>query len=71
MLTGGPQTVVFRVVYSEAVTNVEPAGFSILNTNGGTVTGTIGPVNRINATTYDVPVNVTGGSGEFRLRVVN
>jgi hypothetical protein len=68
VLAGGPQTVNFQVTYSEPVTNVVPASFSILNKNGGTVQGTIGAITggpRI----YLVPVNITSGYGEFTLRV--
>jgi len=68
LLAAGTRQVVFRVTYSEAVTNVIPAGFSILNVGGGTVTGTIGTPTGGPAV-YDVPVSITGGSGEFRLRV--
>lgn len=70
LLAAGTRQVVFRVTYSEAVQNVIPAGFSLQNVNGGTVTGTIGtPVGVGGTTVYDVPVTITGGAGEFRLRV--
>lgn len=61
-------SVVFRVTYSEPVTGIVAARYQIVNLNGGTVTGTIGTPTG-GPTIYDVPVTITGGSGEFRLRV--
>lgn len=61
-------TVTFRVTYSEAVTGISAARYRILNVNGGTVTGTIGTPTG-GPVIYDVPVTITGGAGEFRLRV--
>lgn len=61
-------SVVFRVTYSEPVTGIVAARYQIVNVNGGTVTGTIGTPTG-GPTIYDVPVTITGGSGEFRLRV--
>lgn len=69
-LTTATTTVTFRVTYSETVTGVVAANFQIENINGGTITGTIGtPTGSTNV--YDVPVTLTGGSGEFRLKVIN
>ena len=45
-------------------------GFAVVGVNGGTVTGTIGTITG-GPTVYDVTVNITGGSGEFRLNVLN
>ena len=46
------------------------ANFQIENFNGGTITGIVGTPTG-STTVYDVPVTLTGGSGEFRLKVVN
>lgn len=70
-LTLGTATVTFRVTYSEPVTGVVAANFQLEAINGGTVTGTIGSISTITTSIYDVPVTITGGSGEFRLKVVN
>jgi hypothetical protein len=64
-------TATFRVTYSEAVSGVIAANFQIENVNGGTVTGTIGTPTTSDNTVYDVPVTLSGGAGEFRLKVVN
>lgn len=65
-------SVTFRVTYSEPVTLDPPQAshFSILPVNGGTVTGTISSVTGT-GNTRDVTVNITGGTGEFRLRVID
>lgn len=70
-LTAGTTTVTFRVTYSEAVTGVIPANFQVEGVNGGTVTGTIGTISVVSTSVYDVPVTITSGSGDFRLKVVN
>lgn len=67
----GLTTVTFRVTYSKAVQGVIPANFQIENVNNGTVIGTIGTITSVSSSVYDVPVTLTGGSGEFRLKVVN
>ena len=67
--TTGSTSVTFHVVFSEAVQTVTSANFSVQGINGGTVTGTIGTVSG-SGTTWDVPVTITGGAGEFKL-VVN
>lgn len=69
-LTTATPSVTFRVTYSEAVTGVVAANFQIENFNGGTITGTVGTPTG-GTTVYDVPVTLIGGSGEFRLKVVN
>ena len=69
-LGSGTTTVTFRVTYSEAVTGVVAANFQLASVNGGTVTGTIGTPTG-GPTVYDVPVTITGGSGEFRLKVID
>lgn len=65
-------SVTFRVTYSESVTLAAPetGHFSLMSVNGGTVTGTIASVSGSGAA-RDVTVSITGGSGEFRLRVDN
>lgn len=65
-------TVVFRVTYSEPVllNAPETARFAVVPVNGGTVTATVTSVTGTGAT-RDVTVNITGGAGEFRLRVVD
>lgn len=70
-LTTATTAATFRVTYSEAVTGVVAANFQIENVNGGTVTGTIGTPSSVSSSVYDIPVTLTGGSGEFRLKVVN
>ena len=67
--TTGGTSVTFHVVFSEAVQTETAANFSVQGINGGTVTGTIGTVTG-SGTTWDVPVTITGGAGEFKL-VVN
>lgn len=70
-LTAGSSTVTFRVTYSEAVNGIAAARYAIETVNGGTVTGTIGTPSFVSAGVYDVTVTITGGSGEFRLKVVD
>jgi hypothetical protein len=65
-------TVTFRVTYSEPVALNAPATsrFQVVPVNGsnivGTVTGVTGSTN-----TRDVTVNLTSGTGEFKLRVLD
>ncbi|MCX6954811.1 MAG: hypothetical protein NTV51_21855 [Verrucomicrobia bacterium] len=70
-LANGTATVTFTVTYSEAVTGVAAARFAVEAVNGGTVTGTVGTPVVVSASIYDVPVTITGGSGEFRLKVID
>jgi hypothetical protein len=63
--------VTFRVTYSEPVTNVTGASFAVQGVNGGTVAGTIAVSGTDNTDTRDVTVTITGGSGEFTLKIVN
>ncbi|MCX6853842.1 MAG: hypothetical protein NTV80_02935 [Verrucomicrobia bacterium] len=58
----------FRVTFSEAVNAPAASNFAIAAVSSS-ITGTIGTVTAVNASTYDVPVTITGGSGEFRLKV--
>jgi hypothetical protein len=67
-ISTGP--VMFRVTYSEAVTNVAAANFAIEAINGGSVIGTVTEVSGTGAT-REVTVAITEGSGEFRLNVIN
>jgi hypothetical protein len=64
-------SVMFRVTYSEPVTNVSAANFAVQGVNGGTVTGTIAVSGTDGTATRDVTVTITGGAGEFTLKVVN
>jgi hypothetical protein len=63
-------TMVFEVTFSEDVTNVDSSSFGITNVNGGTVTGTVTAVGG-GPRVYQVTVQLTGGTGEFRLDVVD
>lgn len=65
-------TVVFRVTYSEVVTLTTPetARYTAVPVNGSTITADVTSVSGSGAT-RDVTVTVTGGEGEFRLRVLN
>ncbi|MCX6953819.1 MAG: hypothetical protein NTV51_16850, partial [Verrucomicrobia bacterium] len=70
-LANSTTTATFRVTYSEAVTGVAAARFAVEAVNGGTTTGTVGTPVAVSASIYDVPVTITGGSGEFRLKVID
>ena len=65
-------TVTFRVTYSEAVTLNAPATarYAVVPVGGSSITGTVTGVTGTGAT-RDVTVSITGGTGEFRLRVVD
>ncbi len=65
-------TVTFRVTYSEAVTLNAPAAarYAVVPVGGSSITGTVTGVSGTGAT-RDVAVSITGGTGEFRLRVVD
>jgi predicted outer membrane repeat protein len=65
-------TVVFRVTYSEPVNLTAPAinRFAVMPVGGSTITGTVDSVSGT-GDTRDVTVNLTGGTGEFRLRVLD
>ncbi len=69
--TTSATSLVFRVTYTEAVTGVGTGRFALQAVNGGTVTGTVTGVTPVSASVYDVAVSVTGGDGEFRLRVLD
>jgi hypothetical protein len=60
----------FRVTFSEAVNAPTTANFAVAAV-GSSITGSIGTVSAVNSSTYDVPVTITGGSGEFRLKVID
>lgn len=64
--------VVFRVTYSEPVTLNAPqtARYAVVPVNGSTITADVTSVSGSGAT-RDVTVTITGGDGEFRLRVLN
>lgn len=64
-------TVTFRVTYSEAVTGIAAARYAIENVNGGTVSGTVGTPTSADNIVWDVPVSISSGYGEFRLKVVD
>lgn len=70
-IAAGSGSVVFRVTYSEPVTGVIAANFQLENINGGSVTGSVSNVSPSTTSVYDVTVSLTGGSGDFRLKVVN
>ncbi len=65
-------TVVFRVTYSEPVTlNAPETGhFVVMPVGASTIVGSVTGVTGTGAT-RDVTVNLTGGQGEFRLRVLD
>jgi hypothetical protein len=63
-------TVVFAVTFSENVIGVSAARFIVSPVSGNTVAGTITSISGGPAV-YDVTVNVTSGTGEFRLDVGN
>lgn len=67
-LASGTLTASFTVTYSESVTGVAKENFAIEAVSGN-VNGTIGTVTGSGAV-YTVPVTVTIGSGEFRLKVI-
>lgn len=68
-LASGTSSVSFTVTYSEAVTGVSAARFAVEAVTGN-VTGTVGTVTGSGAV-YTVPVTITSGSGEFRLKVID
>jgi uncharacterized delta-60 repeat protein len=68
MISAGP--VVFRVTYSEAVTNVTTSSFVVEAINGGDVVGHVTEVSGTGAT-REVTAAITEGSGGFRLNVVD
>ncbi|GAA5139221.1 hypothetical protein GCM10023213_19520 [Prosthecobacter algae] len=65
-------TVTFRVTYSEAVTLNAPATsrYAVVPVSGSSITGTVTGVSGT-GNIRDVTVSITGGTGEFRLRVVD
>lgn len=65
-------TVVFRVTYSEPVTlnTPEAARFAVVPVNGSTIVGAVTGVTG-SGNSRDVTVNITSGTGEFRLRVLD
>lgn len=71
-LAADASSVTFRVTYSEALSATPAAArYAIENVNGGTVTGTIGTPTAVGTGVYDVTVTITGGTGEFRLKVID
>ncbi len=69
--TTSATSLTFRVTYTEAVTGVDTGRFALQTVSGGTVTGTVTGVTPVSASVYDVAVSLTGGDGEFRLRVLD
>ncbi|MFL6332458.1 MAG: HYR domain-containing protein [Pyrinomonadaceae bacterium] len=62
-INGG--TVVFRATFSEQVSGVDAADFSL--TMSGTATGALGALSPVSGTTYDVTVGSVSGTGTIRL----
>lgn len=63
-------TAVFRVTFSEPVTGVGAGTFAFEKLTGD-VAGSIASVSADSGATRDVTVNLTSGSGEFRIKVAN
>ncbi len=65
-------TVTFRVTYSEPVNLTAPAinRFQVVPVNGSDIVGTVTSVTGT-GNTRDVTVDLTSGTGEFRLRVID
>lgn len=63
-------SVAFRVTYSEPVSGVSATCFALAPASGSSVTGSIASVTGSGAT-RDVTVTVTGGAGEFTLKVID
>jgi hypothetical protein len=61
----------FRVTFSEAVNAPAASNFAITPVSSSSITGSIGTVSAVNDSTYDVPVTITGGTGEFRLKIID
>jgi hypothetical protein len=61
----------FRVTFSEAVNAPTTANFAVAAVNSSTITGTIASVTAVSTSIYDVAVTITGGTGEFRLKVID
>jgi hypothetical protein len=64
-------SVTFRVTYSEEVTGVAAGRFAVVPIGGANVVGSISSVTPVSPGIYNVGVNITSGSGEFRLRVLD
>jgi hypothetical protein len=60
----------FILTFSEAVNAPTAANFAVAAVSSS-ITGSIGTVIAVNSSTYDVPVTITGGSGEFRLKILD
>ena len=69
-LATGTTIVTFRFTFSEPVTNVTAGSFAIENIGGGNVVGNIGAPIPVSTSIYDVPLTITSGAGEFRLKVI-
>ncbi|MEY2882060.1 MAG: hypothetical protein RLZZ15_4440 [Verrucomicrobiota bacterium] len=61
----------FRVTFSEAVNAPTTANFAVAAVNSSTITGTIASVTAVSTSVYDVAVTITGGTGEFRIKVID
>lgn len=70
--TTASTTLTFRVTYTEPVTLTAPEAthFQIVPVNGSNIVGTITGVTG-GGSTRDVTVDITSGTGEFRLRVID
>ncbi len=68
--TTSSTSLTFRVTFSEAVNAPVASNFAVAAVSSS-ITGSIGTVTAVNSSTYDVPVTITGGSGEFRLKVID
>lgn len=65
------QSIVWRVVFSEPVTDVDNNDFTIAKPSGGSVWNySVSSVSAVDSSTYDVTVNTGTGNGEIRLDVL-
>ena len=62
-------SVVWRVTFNEAVTDVDASDFTLTPLSGALAGYFVSPVATVNPATYDVTVNTGGGDGELRLDV--
>lgn len=72
--TTNATTVTYRVIFSEAVTNVDAADFAITatgNVNAVIAANAVTPVAGSNATAFDVAVSSVTGNGSLRLDLKN
>ncbi|MGV3591177.1 MAG: LamG-like jellyroll fold domain-containing protein, partial [Gammaproteobacteria bacterium] len=62
-------SVVYRVTFSETVTGVDTADFTLTMT--GTANGSVASVSAVSGSVYDVTVNAVSGDGTLRLDLKN